>query len=77
MLGFRKFLVAKKSMEKKGEGGYRKFPLNYFCPKLPKSFVGESFSLSLISGIEKKYASVGYVTIFRRKFFVSQYRNIS
>ena len=30
-----------------------------------------------ISGIEKFYASEGYVTIFLRKFFVSQYRNIS
>ena len=41
---------------------------------MPKNFVGEPFSVSLISGIEKSYASEGYVTIFpifRRKFFVS------
>ena len=44
---------------------------------MPKTFVGESFSLSLISGIEKFYASEGYVTIFRRIVFVSQYRNVS
>ena len=48
-----------------------------FCLTVPKNFVGEPFSVSLISGIEKFYASEGYVTIFRRKFFVSQYRNIS
>ena len=44
---------------------------------MPKNFVGESFSLSVISGIEKINASESYVTIFRRKVFVSQYRNIS
>ena len=36
---------------------------------MPKNFVGEPFSVSLISGIEKLYTSEGYVTIFRRKFF--------
>ena len=36
-----------------------------------------SFSLSLTSGIEKFYASEGYITIFRRKFFVSQCQKIS
>ena len=43
---------------------------------MPKNIVGETFSVSLISGIEKIYASEGYVTIFRRKIFVLQYRNI-
>ena len=33
--------------------------------------------MSVISGIEKFYASEGYVTIFRRNFFVAQHRNIS
>ena len=41
---------------------------------MPKNFLGEPFSVSLISGIENFYASEGYVTIFRRIFFVSQYR---
>ena len=38
---------------------------------MPKNFVGESFSVSLISGIENFYASEGYVTIFDflSKFF--------
>ena len=44
---------------------------------MPKKFVGEPNRVSLISGIEKIYASEGYVTVFRRKFFVSQYRNKS
>ena len=33
---------------------------------MPKNFVGEPFSVSLISGMEKFYASEDYVTIFRR-----------
>ena len=41
-----------------------------------ENFAGEPFSVSLNSGIEKFHASEGYVTIFRQKFFVSQYRNI-
>ena len=36
---------------------------------MPKNIVWEPFSVSLISGIEKVYASEGYVTIFRRKIF--------
>ena len=31
---------------------------------MPKISVGESFSVSLISGIGNSYASEGYVTIF-------------
>ena len=77
MLCFRKFLVAKKFMDDKGGGEYQKFPSKIFCLTVPKNFVGEPFSVSLISGIEKFYASEGYITIFRRKFFVSQYRYIS
>ena len=33
--------------------GYHDFPLKIFCLTVPKNFVGESFSVSLISGIEK------------------------
>ena len=38
---------------------------------MPKIFVGEPFSVSLISGMEKIFASEGYVTIFDflSKFF--------
>ena len=70
-------LVAKKFMEKKGEGEVSKFSVGKFCLTVPKSFAGETSSLSLVSGIEIIYASEGYVTIFRRIVFVSQYRNIS
>ena len=67
----------RKSLDKRGGGGYQDFPSKFFCLTVPKIFVGEPFSVSLISGIEKFYASEGYVKSFHRKFFVSQYRNIS
>ena len=41
---------------------------------MPKIFVGEPLSVSLVSSIENIYALEGYVTIFRRKHFVSQNR---
>ena len=63
-------------MDKRG-GGYQDLPSKNFYLKMPKKFEGEPFSVSLISGVEKFYASEGYVTIFRRIFFVSQYRSIS
>ena len=58
-------------MDKRGGGEYQDFLSKIFCPTVPKNAVGESFSVSLILGIEKFYASEGYVTIFHRKFFVS------
>ena len=51
--------------------------VEFFCLTVPKKFVGEPYRVSLISGIEKFYASEGYVTIFRRNFFVSLCRKIS
>ena len=38
---------------------------------------GNPFMLSIVSGIEKFFASEDFVTFFCRKFFVSQYQNIS
>ena len=38
--------------------------MEVFCFTVPKNFVGEHFSVSLISGIEKFHTSEGYVTIF-------------
>ena len=58
-------------------GEITKLSVEIFCLKVPKHFVGEAFSLSLVPGIGRLYASEGYVTIFRRKFFFSQYGNIS
>ena len=60
-----------------GREGGSQLLLKSFCLTVPKNIVGEPFSVSLISGIEKVYASEGYVTIFCRKFFVSQCRKIS
>ena len=68
------FMVAKKFKDK--TGGTIKISFGKFFLSVPKEAVGEPLSLSSISGIEKICASEGYVTIFRRKFFVSQYRNI-
>ena len=76
MLCFGKFPVANNFMDKKG-GEYQNFPSKTFCLTVPKNLVGEPISVPLISGIEKFHASEGYVTIFRRRFFVSQYRTIS
>ena len=39
-------------MDKK-EGKYQHFPSKIFCLTVPKNAVGEPFSLSLISGVEK------------------------
>ena len=67
MLCFRKFLVAKKFMDKR-EREVSRFPSKKFCLTVPRKFVGEPFSVSLILGIEKFYASEGYVTFFCRNF---------
>ena len=76
MLCFRKFPVAKKIMEKRG-GKYQDFPSKNFCLTVPRSFVREPFRVSLIWGVEKFYASEGFVTIICRNFFASQCRKFS
>ena len=73
MLCFRKFPVAKKFMDKR-VGGVSRFSVELFCLTVPKNAVGEPFSLSLISGIEKVWMrgwGLGGVKIFRRIFRVS------
>ena len=71
-------LVAKKFMDYR-EGEVSRFPSKLFCLLAPKNAVGEPFSLSLISGIEKVWMRgwVGSVKIFRRNFLVSQCRKNS
>ena len=76
MLCFRKFLVAKKCMEKK-EGEVSRFSSKIFCLKVRKNAVGEPYSHSMNSGIEKTFASKGYVTIFCRNICAPQYRTTS
>ena len=60
-----------------GAGECQDFASKIFRLTVPKNFVGQPFRVSLVSGIEKVYASEGYVTIFCRKFFVSQYGKTS
>ena len=67
MLCFRKFLIAKKFMDKR-EGEVSRFSFEIFLSHSSEKFVGEPFRVSLISGIKKFYYSEGYITIFRRKF---------
>ena len=52
------------------------FFVEFFCLTVPTKFVVEPSSMSLVWGIEKIYASEGYVTIFCQNCFVSQYRKI-
>ena len=52
-------------MDKRAGGEFQDFPSKIFCLTVPKISVGgESFSVSLISGIGNIYASEGYATIF-------------
>ena len=57
VLCVRKFLLAKKFMDKKRD--YQHFPLKIFRLKVHKNFVGEPYSVSQIPVIEKFYASYG------------------
>ena len=66
----------RKGLNERVGGSVKIFRLK-FLVSLPKNFVGEPFSLSLNSSIERIYASEGYVTIIRLIFFVSQCRKIS
>ena len=49
------------------------FPLKFFCFTVPKIFVGEYFTVALISDTEKiRRRGGGGIKILRRKCFVSQ-----
>ena len=74
MLCFRKFLVPKKFMDKKG--GVSLFSGESFCLRVPKKFVGEPFSVT-DSGYQKILCLRGSHTIFCRIFFVSQNQRTS
>ena len=58
-----------------GGGEDQNFLSKTFCLTVPKNFVGEPFSVSLISAIEKFYASEGYVTIFVEIFCLAVPKN--
>ena len=71
MLCFRKFLVAKKFMDKR-EGEVSRFLSKSFCLTVPKNAVGELFSLSLVSGIEEVWMrGWGGVSRFSVEIFFS------
>ena len=71
---FQKFSDREKFLWRRRRGKYEDFLSKKFCFTVPQKFVLEPFRVSLISGIEIFYASDGYITIFRRKFIVSQNR---
>ena len=50
-------------MDKRG-GRITLFSVEFFLSHIAKTFVGEPFSVSLISGVENFHASEGYVLIF-------------
>ena len=73
MLCIRKFPVAKEFMDK-GGGEYQDFSSKIFCLTVPKISVGESFTVALISVIEKVWIRGGgrgrEYQDFPSKFFV-------
>ena len=72
-----KFWWRKKILKRWVRGGISIFYVENFLSQNAEKFRTGNFYLSLFSGIENVYASEGFVTIFRRNVFVSQYRNIS
>ena len=75
-LGYRKILCIR-GISRFSVRGVARFSVDYFMSHSTETFVGEPFSVSIISDIEKFYAQERYITIFCRNFFVSKYRKIS
>ena len=64
----------RESLDKRG-GEYQDFPSKTFCLTVPKTSVGESFTVAILSGIEKVWIRGGGVSrLSVEKFFVSQCR---
>ena len=62
----------RKNLDNRGEGECQDFPSKTFCLTVPKIFVGELFSVSLISGTEKVWIIEGVgVSRFSVEFFLS------
>ena len=74
VLCLRKFSVAKKLMDKKG--GVSRFSVENFCLTVPKIFVGESFTVALISGTEKVWRRREGIKILRRIFLSHSAENL-
>ncbi len=76
MLCFIKFPLPKNLWIR--EGGFQKFlSKKNLSHSAENSRRGESFSVSLILGIEKVWIRRGSIKIFRRRFFVSECRTVS
>ena len=60
----------RKSLDKRG-GEYQVFPSQNFCLTVPKTSLGESFTVAKIPGIEKVWirGGGGIIKILPRKFF--------
>ena len=68
----------KRGGDQREEGGSIKFfRRNFSVSQCSKIFVGEPFSASLISGMQKFYAYERNITVFYKKFVVSQYHKAS
>ena len=63
MFGYRKSLD-----ERVGGSECQTFRWKILCLTVPEFFVGQTFRVSLLSGLEKFYASEGYVINFCRNF---------
>ena len=61
--------VNRKCLDKRG-GDYQDFPSKFFCLTVPKISVGESFTVAIISGIEKVWISEGEHQDFPSNFFL-------
>ena len=67
----------RKGLDKRG-GEFQDSPSKIFCLTVPKNFVGESFTVALISSIEKVWIRGGEnVKPFGRKNFISQCRKLT
>ena len=72
VLCFGKTPFAKKSMDKRGGGEeYQDFLSKFCCFIVPKFSVGESFTVALITGIEKVWIRDRGVSIFFVENFLS------
>ena len=54
----------RENLDKRGGGEYQNFPSKIFCLTVPKNFVGEPFSVSLIAGTERIWIREGGVSRF-------------
>ena len=74
LLFLRKFMVSKSFMDEKGVS---RFSVEKFWSHSAEKFCGHPFNVSENLGYRKILCIIGGITIFRRKFFVSQCRKTS